>query len=685
MTLFHIRDLISVPSDDFLTEYPKRFEIEFDDGEILSVSRKRTYVSSFFWRIFKDFSDVEIRSDCHVDKLLGTKKLTAGTHREIGSNIFKAIIRKYMFVQATERETIQHHLQEATNDLYIGLRENSGRHLQTIDHRDCIALMLHPEIVEAIDNVRETPKGVEAVYDVIKKVIDTDKSLANNGMVRAVRSGAVKFNQVCQSIGIRGFSKEVNGRIYRTLSKSNYLFGMLNLFEFAADSCSSAEHLAATESPLQDSEYFSRRLQLLSCVVERIDPSDCGTTKTIPYFVQGPGYNEATGEYRKSSLRFLKGKIYIDPATGKQVVLEGDEKYLENTVIQVRSVLTCQHPDPHSVCQFCFGTLANNHSRYYNLGVSSATTVVSKISQKTLGTKHHISSGQGSGIVFNDELRQYFRRGPKNTDFVLQPDVISWSPKLVVTRDSSLGLVDILNFDNIDDINTERITGFEKVKFLVKSPITGLNDSDDPKLSQDKRLASMSLDLLKYVQEHGYITDERNNFVIDLSHWDVDKVIFTLPDIQVSFSAQGNRIAELVESKLENLAERSTEDAPLRVLNELIDMVTPNMDVNIAPLECLIYGMQQAGIGNFAMGRLSETPILGIGKQLIWQRSLGSALPYQEWNNLFLDPRTYDVNKSSPSVMMDVAVAPKEYLTHHSKTYVNGNYQRALRGEPLIN
>lgn len=678
MQVFNIRDLIDVQPIEFLENYPKRFKIKFDDGVELEVTRKRTYVSSFYWRTFRDFREVSIPSNVHVEVVLGNKKLQSSTHSKIASNVFKAILKKYTFIKPEEREIIQTHLQEATNDLYIGLRLHSGRHLQTIHLMDCIKLMYHPKIWTACMECPETPQGVENVYKVIEQVIYNDPDVQDNGMVKAVRSGAVKLNQVCQSIGVRGFPKEVNGRIYRHLARGNYLFGILNLYEFAADSRGSAEHLAATESPLQDSEYFSRRLQLQACVLERIAYEDCGTRQTIPWFIKPAGIDEATGERHASSLKFIAGKVYICPETGTQKVIQGDEYHLEGRTIQMRSVLTCEHSDPHAVCQVCFGTLSNNHSRWANVGVVAATTVVSKISQKTLSTKHHISSGQGSGIVLTNDLRVYFRRGTKNTDYVLHPEVKTWSPTLVVTRDSSLGLVDIMNSEEIDTFNPERITGFEKVRFNIKNPKTGVATGDELNVGQGKRLASMSHALLGYIRKNGFTTDARNNFVIDLADWNTDDVIFTLPDIQVSFSAHGNAIAELVESKLEHMSERAVEDAPLRVLGQFFDMVTSKLDVNIAALECIIYALQQVSVNNYSMGRLSKSPILGIGKQLIWHRSMGTAMAYQEWSALLLDPRTYNADSPRPSTMMDVAIDPKGYLTHHSRTYVNGHHRRNL-------
>lgn len=682
MSKYKIRELIHKRPEEILERFEKRFEIEFDDGEILQVTRKRTFASSFYWRIFLDFPEVTITKECHFSHILGPKLLQSSSHSKLASNIFKMIAGHYEFVTAEQRELIQLHVQTATNDLYTALREHSGEHLQTIHLMDCIELMYHPKIWDASMNSPATPRGVEESYKVTGDVINTDKSVANNGMVKAVRSGAVKINQVCQSIAVRGFPKEVNGRIYRHLARSNYLFGINNLYEFAADSRGSAEHLSATESPLQDSEYFSRRLQLQTCVLERIHHSDCGTTKTVPFFVRPAGRVEATDEWRNSDLKYLVGKYYVDPISGGLKVLKETDKHLEGTTIQMRSVLTCEHPDAHGVCQVCFGQLSNNHSRWANLGVVSATTIVSKVSQKTLSTKHHISSGQGSGIVFTDDLRMYFRRGSKNTDYVLQPDVVKWKPKLIVARDDALGLVDVVNSEDISMFNPERITGFEKIRIIYTSPRDGAAGSDTLKLEQGKRQASMSYQLLEYVREHGYTTDERNNFVIDLSKWDAENVIFTLPDIQVSFSAHGNAIAELIESKFENLAERSTEDAPIRVMTQVYDMVTAKLDVNIAPIEAVIYSIQQASVNNFGMGRGHDTACLGIGKSLIWNRSMGTAVSFQEWAPLLINPDSYQ--RKGVDTMMDVFVCPKEFLTYNSKTYVNSNYQRRLRGEQPV-
>ncbi len=674
---YHIRELVTkYQTEDYLRDFDKNFEIVFEDGEVLETTRKRTFVSSFYWRIFREFDDLSIKitKEAHVASILGTKMLQSSTHAKLASNIFKMIIEAYEFIKPHDREVLQKLIQEATNDLYVALRDLSGSHLQTIHLMDCIDLMYHPKIWKASMECPETPRGVESVYKVVKEVIETDRSVRNNGMVKAVRSGAVKINQVCQSIAVRGFPKEVNGRIYRHLARSNYLFGMVNLYEFAADSRGSAEHLSATESPLQDSEYFSRRLQLQACVLERIAYTDCGTRKTIPFLVRPPGHIEATDEWRESDLKYLVGKYYVDPTTGDLKIIRITDKHLEGTTIQLRSVLTCEHHDPHAVCQVCFGQLSNNHSRWANLGVVSSTTVVSKISQKTLSTKHHISSGQGSGIVLTEKLGSFFRRGKKNTDYVLRPEIMKTNPKIIVARDNALGLVDVVNNDDISLFNPERITGFEKVRFIYKSTKDGTVGSDTLTVSQGKRPASMSHQMLSYIKEHGYTTDERNNFVIDLSNWNADDVIFTLPDIQVSFSAHGNAIAELVESKFENLAERSTEDAPLRVLIQLFDMVTSKLDVNIATLEAIIYSLQQASASDYSMGRGSDKVCLGIGKALIWNRSMGTAVSYQEWAPLLINPESY--KRTGVDTIMDVFVCPKEYLEYNSRTYVNSHYRR---------
>lgn len=645
-------------------------EIEFEDGVRVQTTRRRTYVSSFFWTVFLEFPEVKIPSNCHVQTILGSQALQSGTHGKLASNVYKAVANHLDFVKPVEREIVQRLVQVATNELYNELRENSGPHLQTIHLMDCITLMYHPQIWEACTTAEDTPQGIEGAYKVIRKVIDTDETVRGNGMTKATRSGAVKFNQVCQSIGKRGFPKEVNGRLFRVNAKSNYLFGIVNLYEFAADSRGSAEHLSATESPLQDSEYFSRRLQLQTCVVERVDYEDCGTTQTIPWLVRPAGYIESTGEFRKSDLNFLIGKIYVCPQDGSLKTIMGDEKHLESKVIQLRSPMVCEHPDPHAVCQVCMGKLANNHSRWANLGVVAATTMVSKISQRTLSTKHFVASGTGTGIVFSNELRVYFRRGPKNTDFVLQPDVLSWNPKLIVHRDDALGLVDVQNSDDIAKINPERITNFNKVRFVLKPP-GNPERSDEMVLSQDKRSASMSIKMLEYIRKHGYVTDERNNFVIDLKDWNVDDVIFTLPDIQVSFSAYGNNIAQLIESSFDHLAERQSEDAPLKVLSQLVDMVTAKMDdINFATMELIVCGQLQAAPGNLSLGRLSSKPVMGMGKMLIWRRSLGTAMAYQQWDHLFLSPKTYQ-GQNKPSTMMDNFLDPRRYLTYHSKTYVN--------------
>lgn len=656
-----IRELIDLAPYEILDNFPKRFDVRFDDGKVYELRKKRAFLSAFFWRVFKSFPDIPILYEHTFDSILKDRRLQSGDHAKLGTRCFKSIVDVVGFVTPEQRERIAHEIQEATNDVYNALRSRSGKHLQTINLVDCIKLMFHPRIWDATQNAEASPKGIEKAYAVIRDVIDNDESVRDNDMVKAVRSGSVKFNQVCQSIGLRGFPKEVNGRIFKEMARSNYLFGMLNLYEFAADSRGSAEHLMATESPLQDSEYFSRRLQLQTCVVERIAYEDCKTNRTIAWTIKPPGLNASTGEHYAGDLKFLVGKMYVCKNTGNLLTIKGDEAHLIGTTIQMRSPLTCEHPDPHAICMVCFGKLANNHSRYSNLGVACSTTVVSKISQKTLSTKHFISSGQGSGIVFDSMLSKFFTRGPKNTDYVLNKFIQECdTKKFVVSRDQALGLIDVENSEDISNFNPERITAFDQIRFIAWTK-TKQDIGEELDLSQGGRMASMSLPLLQYIKKYGYETDEKNNFVVDLKDWPSDEVLFTLPDIQVSFSQHGNAIASVVESKFKNMAERVSDDAPFKVLTQLFEMVVSKLDVNIATLETIVYALQQPCVGNYSMSRGVENPIMGIGKDLILNRSMGTATAYQEWRDNFINPKSYEAD-NKPDTMMDVFLCPREVI-----------------------
>lgn len=676
MERHNCRDLLNIVPDDIIYKFPKEFELTFDNGETHVVKRKKTWASVFAWRIFKKFPEVPILPEHHVQFILGEKSLQSSTHNKLSSAIFKTITAGDIFVTPQDREVLQLEIQRYANEFYTGLRRHSGKHLQTIDIVDCIEVMMTPSITKAWLEAPPTPRGVDSVNQAISDAIYKDPALRNNGMAKAMRSGSVKANQVYQSVGVRGFPKEIDGRIYREMVHSNYVAGIINLYEFAADSRGSAEHLMATESPLQDSEYFSRRLQLQAGVLERIAYEDCGTRNTIPWMVKAPSVNESSGEYYGGDLKFLVGKKYVCSSTGGLLTIHGDEKHLEGKVIQMRSPLTCEHRDPHAVCQVCLGMLANNHSRWANLGVVAATTVVSKISQMTLSTKHHIASGQGSGIVFSTELRKYFKRGPKNTDYVLEADTSKWSLKLIIPRDGALGLVDIQNSNyDLEKVNPERITGFEEIRFIGKDPHRKEDFGDNLSLAQGGRLASMSMAMLRYVQKHGWEMDNRNNFIVDMKHWNPEDVIFTLPDIQVSFSAHGNAIAEVIESKFGQLNERSSEDAPLRVLNQLFEMVTSKLNVNIAALECIVYALQIPRQGSYAMSRGVTNPVMGIGKDLILNRSMGTACAYQEWKNNFLNPRSY-VASGKPDTFMDVFLCPREVVDAFNRKHGIGRRQR---------
>jgi hypothetical protein len=343
------------------------------------------------------------------------------------------------------------------------------------------------------------------------KTIDNEKDLKNNSLVKAVRSKMVNSNQVAQCVAVRGFLTEVDGTILPTPILSNYTRGLNSLYDLVAESRSAAKSYYFSESPLQDSEYFARRLQILCMTVEKIHYEDCGSTDYVNWLVNPPTFDDNGKMVYPGDLKFMLGKYYLNESTGKLDVITHDDSSFYGKVIKMRSSLTCKHHDKHGVCEVCFGKLAKNVSRFANIGHLSCATMTQQTSQSVLSTKHLDASSVSANIVLNSVSTNYFILNQSKNSYILKPSLAKKTVKIVINRDEAPGLTDILAVESVDNINPIRISSLTSIEISVEDE-KGI-DGDILYVNQENRKAVFTIDFLKYLKNFRWTTDSKNNFL----------------------------------------------------------------------------------------------------------------------------------------------------------------------------
>lgn len=657
---FEARHLLSLSTEQlYVYEHVRLCTIQFEDGVIINSSGKALVYSSFFWDMLRAYPQAKILSQHHVNHVLKGKPLSSDTHIKLLTILNKHVVMAYGLHTPISKEPLLEMIYDITNNIHNEVTKMAEADVTSVDILDFIEVVEYPIIKEANDNTEWTHESITKTYKTVLGTIDMDENLKHNPLVRAIKSKMVNANQVCQCVSVRGFPTEVNGAILKVPIMSNYTYGMNTLYNLMAESRSAAKALYFSEAPLQDAEYFARRLQLLSMVVERVAYVDCGSTKYLQWRVSPPSYDDRGNVVYDGDLKFMKGKYYLDEVTGRLLEIMGNEEHLWNKVIHMRTALYCTHPDPHAVCEVCFGALAKNVSRFQNLGHLCSATMTQQTSQSVLSTKHLDASSVSANIVLNETSMKYLSINRAKNAYLIRKELKDRQVKMIINREEATGLIDILSIDDVSDINPIRVSSIEciEISHMTRDGVMSMPIF----VNQGNRRAMLTTEFLRYLKVHRWETDGKNNFVFDLIDWNFSIPVMSLPDMEYSYSDHSHQIAKVIESSMKNITDRSSPHSPVSTLQELFSLVNTKLNVNIAALEVIIYASMVPSKNNYDMARNHPNPVLGIADLVIKNRSMGPGLAYQDQAMQITDARSF-FKLDRPSSPFDVFFAPADVV-----------------------
>lgn len=659
MQSFYARNLIGVSAVDLINMLPPKLEIIFEDGVALSTTNRKIIYSSYFWLMHGNYPNTPITSNHFVESVLKGKPLESNTHIKLLGQIFKDVAEVYQLNTPESKEHLLELVYIITNNINNEVSKIAESYVTSIDILDFIEVAEFPSIKQIIDNTLPNQESIAKTYATVNDIINTDPDLYNNALVRAIKTKMVNSNQVAQCVVVRGFLTEVDGSILRTPVLSNFTRGMGTLYNFIAESRSAAKSYYFSESPLQDAEYFARRLQLLCMTVEKIHYSDCGSDQYMHWRIAPPTVNDKGVKVYQGDLVFMIGKYYYDPESGGLKQITHDDPLLYNKVLKIRSVLFCKHKDSHSVCEVCFGALAKNVSRFANIGHLCCATMTQQTSQSVLSTKHLDASSVSTNITLTEVTSRYLTTNKAKNAYILRKDLKDKRPMITISRDEAMGLTDILSIDDVANINPVRVSSIDCID------ISTIVDKEEMTMnifvSQDNRYAVLTSEFLTYLKEHRWKTDPRNNFVFDLIGWDYSLPIMKLPDMEYSFSDHSHQIATIIESNMKNIADRLKPHSPVSTLQELFNLVNTKLNVNLAALEVIVYASMTTAKNHYDLARNHHSPVLGIADFIIKNRSLGAAYAYEDQLGTITSPRSF-FKLGRPDSVFDVFIAPFEVI-----------------------
>ncbi len=501
----------------------KRFILVFDDNEELEVNWKETIYSSYAWDIIRSYPNTPLLAKHHIRKILGKKRLSPKTSLILLGNVAWDVIDHY---PDQDRDIFARYSYIQTNLMYNELSLSMEENVGSIDILDFNQVLDSPTIAEINDNIEPTEEGIEKAYAGVMKALDTDPVLYNNPLAKAGRSGIVNRGQLLQCLTARGFLTDTDSTQYKTPIVRGYADGLRLFYDSLVESRSAAKALIFSKKPLQDAEYFSRRLQLMDQIVRNLHIGDCGSKEYLVWHVQGPKYDEKGKEIFSGDLPRLAGKYYLDETSGKLKEISSNDKHLIDKKLKLRSVLDCAHPDPYGICSTCFGGLALTVPKNSNIGHMCCTTMTQKSSQNVLSTKHLDTSAAVEPVRISPGNRKYLAPSGDGSSYLIEKNLKGklW---MIVDAKQAANITDIMEVKNVEDLNISRVS--QLTVFTLRVQTSSVSEDIPIPVGLERRMASMTYPLLHHIKQRGFSSDENGNYVIDMDGWNREEPILSLP------------------------------------------------------------------------------------------------------------------------------------------------------------
>ncbi len=688
MRRINARDFMNLDIRDTFHDMPdEKLEIVFDDGVLVSNTR-RTILSWFCWELHRQFPRTPLNMIHHVGNAFPSAdmipKVLGIIVRDLHYTYFHPNSEKD-HDSCYDRESAWRVVKDIGNEIYNILSVGLEEWQVSINAFHLLDLYDYPPLAEIRESIRPNQLSITSAYDRSTEILMKDPALIDNPIIRGLRSKQIKMGQFLQILVCRGYLTDLDQVIFRKPITVGFFEGLTTMHDMMIESCSAKKALLFTKKPLRIVEYFNRKMQLSTTVVDKLLWEDCGS--------------EHYAEIPVDSVIFpyIDGKFYLNESTGKlQAVTPQDKERLVGKTIKMRAAYFCKHREHGEVCHVCFGELAWSVPRGTSLGHVSATELCREGSQRTLSVKHLDGSSVVEEIVISEEYLPFIdicAIDPDEEDIPFDPDQVGedipvstkdsslikfnprikpMAPVLVLSASPDKGMENGVNLASItketvvDRLNIHRFTSFREVQLRVTNLRDEVHEVFIP-VSQGARMASLSRIMLHYVQDHGYTVDEDGNYCIDLSEWEFAAPAFSLPRRHAStldFMAA-------VEAFIRSPSKKSERNGfsgkmltgytdPVAAWLDFSDLVNSQLWVHGSHLEVILLSLMRPADDpdDYRLPPIDRPIKFEEHRTLMQFRSGGQQFAYERQPDTIEDPDSYLITKR-PGGLLDPFLYPE--------------------------
>lgn len=681
MARYKARDLAMMTKDE-LWNLPDdlEMEVEFDEGKIMVADMRATVFSTYMWPLYEEYPRTPLMPRHH----LGTARINPTTHLILLNRVLWDCYEAYN--GDVDMEDLTRRLYEAYNTYYNDYSTRVEQEVISFSVDDFLEILEEPRIAAAVEGITGTPASIEHAYRVADEVIklDTD-ALGTNPIAQAVRSELVKMSQVKQTLVARGKVTDIDSHFFPEAIPSSFFSGMNSMLESMMESRSSTKAMAYKEKPIQDSEYFNRKLQLMAATVMEIDyvcqrlgeeavsdlvPGDCGSQLYIRWIVRPKDIEALSGKYYVSDEDLNEGKHIL------RTVRHEDRKALDGKVIHFRSPLLCKHPGgSQSVCAVCYGDLALSIPRHTNIGHVAAVEYGERVTQNMLGIKH-VDFATGLAKIKLGSYEEYYLEPTSDGHGISL--VTRLKPYKLWISLAPTDVNQLTEIHHVDDVTMLPVGRVSEVSELLLTCEDAQGEQETVPLNVEVggKKSHLSHAVLAHIQKNGYVLSDTGRYVIDLEGFDRESTFLEVPNRDENILDYLASIIQFISSPDDNKEKtsiRRTEGrqevrkkmlrrckTPEEALMTFHELTSAKMLVNMVHLEILVFSTMARSIQDrdYRLPYVGNKLQFGQLSRVIANRSMSEVMAFEKHSANMNDPATY-ILQDRPHHPLDDLLVPR--------------------------
>lgn len=509
-------------------------------------------------------------------------------------------------------------------------------------------------IMDIRDSILRKETTIDQGEETFNSYIRKAPTLAKNTVALLARTGGVSVNQAYQKTVMRGSTFDLNNSILPNPIVVPYAHGITNLADSLGERNAAGKALTNNGKALKDSEWFHRKVHILTAVIPSINYMwDCGTKVTVPVKVVNMQMAMGLlGKYRQ----FDNGHVELIDHETVWNIKTGE-------TVHIRSMAFCNSQNAGVPCGICYGIMKQAipyntmMKKSANAGMYSATAICNPMGQGMLSTKHFIRNAVTRQFVPHAKDRNIIYSN--GDEIFLQAEVCTPGSDLILRSEIVDVLSDIRSLDVLDNLSLDKLPYFTEVTFRyeIEDIMMGGRTVQQHSAitSVSSRTARFSLEFLKYLLERGWTNEGKKHISIDLSGWNTLAPIFALPYTREDLDMHRARVENFITFNRRNTAWKAQTVTPKifgETMAEYWSLINQEIrGINMVHIEAMLHACLASDPNRYDYSLSNgNVPKYFLNYQdCIKGRDAGSLMIYENQQNVLNEPKAFMTVNRQPS------------------------------------